>query len=278
MQLREWIKRKRTALALWLLDADPEQPKPMHWSPEAVNHFWTASSKTRMAELSFSRTAAKPLLLAVRHHLRPTDLCLDFGAGSGHLIEVLLDQGLSAAAYEPSEGRRSTIEAQFNGRQGFLGVVGGDHNQLYDVVFAAEVVEHILESDFEATIAAMARSLRPGGILVVTTPNNEDLELGGCVCPTCSTLFHRWQHVRSFTPALLESKLRPHGFAPVVTHLVEFNPAHFAPLEALDAGAAPETVVDFLRALRADQPIRIGAENSILCIARRTSSSSTSTE
>lgn len=256
-------------LGLWLLDTRAGEPKPIEWSPEAVNDFWTAYSKTRLTELAFSRSAAKPLLLAIRHHLKPTDRCLDFGAGSGHLVGVLLDAGLSAAAYEPAEGRRGTIAARFAGRKGFLGVVGRDHNEQFDVVFAAEVVEHVLDSEFEATIAAMARSLRPGGVLVVTTPNNEDLALTGCICPKCATLFHRWQHVRTFTPASLESTLRAHGLEPIVTHVVEFNPAHFAALEELDAGAAPETVVDFLRALRRDEPIRIGAENSILCLARR---------
>lgn len=275
MTLQEWLGRRRRKLGLWLLGADPGVstepgvPKPMQWTPDAVNNFWTAVSRTRLTELSFARTAARPLLLAVKHHLRPGIRCLDFGAGSGELVDVLLQAGFSTAAFEPSEGGRQAIRARFAGRYGFLGVVDEDGNEQYDAVFAAEVVEHILDSQFEATLAMMARKVVAGGLLVVTTPNDEDLDLGSCICPNCSTLFHRWQHVRRFTPASLEAALRPHGFEPIVTHLVEFNPAHFVALEALDAGAPLESLVDYLRALRRDEPVRMGAENSILCLARR---------
>lgn len=269
MNLQAWLDRRRRQLGLWLLGAEPGVPKPMQWTPDAVNDFWTAFSRTRLTELSFARTAARPLLLAVRHHLRPGMRCLDFGAGSGHLVDVLLQAGFRAAAFEPSEGRREATRARFEGRPGFLGVVGEDGDEQYDALFAAEVVEHILESQFERTLAMMARKVVAGGLLVVTTPNDEDLDLSGCICPNCSTLFHRWQHVRGFTPASLEAALRPYGFEPIVTHLVEFNPAHFAALEVLDVGAPPESVVDYLRALRRDEPVRMGAENSILCLARR---------
>ncbi len=269
MTLKDWIRRARYRLALRLLDAEPDQPKPMQWTPEAVGHFWTAFSKTRLTELAFSRAAAKPLLLAIRHHLKPGARCLDFGAGSGHLIDALLESGLQAAAYEPS-GRSETIRANFAHRQGFLGVVGRDNPGDFDVVFAAEVIEHVLDSDFEATVEAMAQSLRPGGLIVVTTPNNEDLPLNGCICPTCATLFHRWQHVRAMTTESVEAVLRRHGIEPIVTHVLDFNPAQYAALEALDAGAPEETIVDFLRDIRKDRPVRIGTESSILCLGRRT--------
>lgn len=270
--IRERWRRFKRAVALWLLDAEPGVPKPMQWTPETVGDFWTAFSRTRLTELSFARGAAKPLLLAIRHHLRPGARCLDFGAGSGHLIAALLEEGLQAAAFEPSVGRRAVIHARFAGQSGFLGVVGTDHDQQYDIVFAAEVVEHILDSEFDATLAMMARFLAPGALLVVTTPHNEDLDLSGCICPNCSTLFHRWQHVRSFTPASLEAVLQQHGIEPIVTHILDFNAAHYTDLSRFDGTDPPETIPQYLRALRADQPIRIGAETSILTLGRRSQS------
>lgn len=263
-----WQRYKR-ALALWLLDSEPGGAKPMQWTPETVGDFWTAVSRTRLTELSFARGAAKPLLLAIRHHLQPGARCLDFGAGSGHLINALLDAGLQAAAFEPAAGQRESILAQFAGRPGFLGAVGLEHDGQYAVVFALEVVEHILERQFDATLAAMARFLAPDGLLVLTTPHNEDLDLGGCICPNCGTLFHRWQHVRSFTPASLEAVLRRHGIEPIVTHILDFHAAHYADLARLDAGEPPETIPQYLRDLRADEPIRIGAQTSILLLGRR---------
>jgi 2-polyprenyl-3-methyl-5-hydroxy-6-metoxy-1,4-benzoquinol methylase len=266
-----WRRFKRS-VALWLLDSEPGVAKPMQWTPETVTDFWTAFSRTRLTELSFARGAAKPLLSAIRHHLEPGARCLDFGAGSGHLIDALLGAGFQAGAFEPAAGRRETIQAQFDGRPGFLGVVGLRHDEQYQVVFALEVIEHILEPQFDAMIGAMVRFVAADGLLVLTTPHNEDLELGGCICPNCGTLFHRWQHVRSFTPTSLEEALRRHGIEPVVTHLLDFNPAHYADLVRLDEGAPPDTIPQYLRALRADQPIRIGAETSILFLGRRSQS------
>lgn len=265
-----WLDRQRYRLALWLLGRTPDDPQPMHWTDEAVSSFWTGNARTPLEALAFGRTASRPLLLAVKHMLRPTDRCLDFGAGSGYLVEALLAAGYKAAACEPSDGRRAALETKLAGRPGFLGVVQPSQARDFDVVFVAEVVEHILADRFDATMRGLVASLRPGGLMVVTTPNNENLELGQSNCPVCGTLFHRWQHVRSFTPVSLAETLRTFGVEPIVTHVVEFNPAFFASLETLEQDASDENLMDYLRALRKNEPIRIGSENSILYLGRRT--------
>ncbi len=264
-----WLQELRYRAALWLLGRDPEWPKPINWTPRAVSRFWTGCARTPLETLAFGRIASRPLLLAIRHLLRPDDRCLDFGAGSGYLVEALLDMGYRAAAYEPSEGRRESLKARLSGRPAFLGTVAPGEARGFDVVFVAEVVEHVLDVQFDETMQTIVGSVRPGGLVIVTTPNNENLELGQCNCPTCGTLFHRWQHVRSFTSESLAETFRAYGAEPIVSHLVEFNPAFFAALESLDAGAPEDSVMDFLRAMRRNEPVRIGSENSILFVGRR---------
>ncbi|HEY7484010.1 MAG TPA: hypothetical protein VH912_06060 [Streptosporangiaceae bacterium] len=39
--------------------------------------------------------------------------------------------------------------------------------------------------------------LRPSGYLIVTTPNRERLASKDVLCPSCGTIFHRGQHVRT---------------------------------------------------------------------------------
>jgi 2-polyprenyl-3-methyl-5-hydroxy-6-metoxy-1,4-benzoquinol methylase len=264
-----WLERQRHRLGLWLLGRDPKEPRAIEWTEESVSDFWTANVKTPLEVLSFGRSASGPLIKAVRHLLAPSDRCLDFGAGSGYFVQALLDAGYRAAAYEPSDGRRAVLEASLQGRDGFLGVVRPGEPREFDVVFAAEVVEHILPDRLDETLRGLVDYVRPGGLLVVTTPHSENLELGQCNCPTCGTLFHRWQHIRSLTIDSLGAMLRPYGIDAVVTHLVEFNPAFFAALDALDQGEPEDNVMDYLRALRRNEPIRIGSENSILYIGRR---------
>src|SRR5207302_11461340 len=54
--------------------------------------------------------------------------------------------------------------------------------------------------------------LRPGGYLILTTPNNENLEASACICPECGCIFNRWQHVRSWTRGTLTRYLTEHDF------------------------------------------------------------------
>jgi hypothetical protein len=104
----------------------------------------------------------------------------------------------------------------------------------------------------------------------VTTPNNEDLELGMAYCPVSNTLFHRWQHVRSFTGESLSCLLSRHGISPIVVHRVEFRAALFEPFDPRWGGQ--EFITEspsHLVALRADIPIRMGSEANLLFIGRK---------
>ena len=48
------------------------------------------------------------------------------------------------------------------------------------------------------------------------------MELQSAYCPSCSTLFHRWQHVRSFTPESLADLLAGAGFEREFLGLADF--------------------------------------------------------
>jgi hypothetical protein len=72
--------------------------------------------------------------------------------------------------------------------------------------------------------------VRPGGWVVMTTPNDERLELGETVCANCGCVFSPLQHVRSFTAATLEATLSAAGFRTVVC-----RPTYFTRLGAARA-------------------------------------------
>jgi hypothetical protein len=134
----------------------------------------------------------------------------------------------------------------------------------------AEVIEHILDEQLDATLRRLADLTRPGGILVVTTPNNEDLELGMVYCPVSNTLFHRWQHVRSFTDISLAALLAQYGFEALVTHHVEFNDALYVPSDSLWGKATDDAVLpSHIQELRANRSVRIGGETNLLYVGRR---------
>lgn len=209
----------------------PNTPKRLQWTPDLVSAFWNGVSHTRLVELSFGRAAAPSLVSAVWGHLRQDGTHLDLGAGDGDLVAELLAAGLRVAAFEPSRERRKVLESRFQDQTGFIGCVDHSTETQFDVVFLCEVIEHVLEEDFEAFLTNLGRLVRDGGTLIVTTPNTEDLDLSSAFCPLCGHLFHRWQHQRSMTAASLEAAMQRAGFESLVTHRIEFRSDYFKPFQ-----------------------------------------------
>ncbi|AUC98323.1 hypothetical protein CWS35_31790 [Bradyrhizobium sp. SK17] len=61
----------------------------------------------------------------------------------------------------------------------------------FDGVVVCDVLEHLL--DLDASVAQIARVLKPGGVLIVRVPNNEDLS------SYVANDLYAYMHVRSFT-------------------------------------------------------------------------------
>jgi SAM-dependent methyltransferase len=98
---------------------------------------------------------------------------VDLGCGRGEFLEVLRDRGIAARGVE---GNASAVSAC---RDKGLDVVEGD---LVDFlrsapdgalggVFAAQVAEHLAPTALHTLLAEAHRALRPGGLLLLETPN-----------------------------------------------------------------------------------------------------------
>jgi hypothetical protein len=74
-----------------------------------------------------------------------------------------------------------------------------------------EVIEHLDDETLSVTLDELARVTRQCGYLIVSTPCAEDLTAAMCYCPFCDRVFHRWQHVQSFTPEALKAMLEQRG-------------------------------------------------------------------
>src|SRR5688572_22522730 len=250
-----------------LMNHRRSEPQPLEWTPELVERFWSSVWKTRLKEFSFARQAGRALIVALDHLWPPGSSVLDFGAGIGDLTALLLERDVRVAAYDPSPEARALLEERFEGQSGFIGAVGPDAGHQFDVVILAEVIEHVLASEFDRTLGRVARYVRPGGAVVVTTPNNEDLELGMCVDPVNNVIFHRWQHVRSFDRQSLSAALATFGFTEVVTHEIELSDHLFVPHDSRwgQGGILPSHLI----AMRADQACRMGGQQNLVYVGRK---------
>ncbi|MDH4452059.1 MAG: methyltransferase domain-containing protein [Verrucomicrobiota bacterium] len=108
--------------------------------------------------------------LCLKHRVQGS--LLDFGAGTGNLLKLLLSSDLPIEATGADIlGRNASLPPEIRWVEGDLNqplpVSGG----LYDVVVSSEVIEHL--ENPRASFRDLNRVLKPGGLLILTTPNQE---------------------------------------------------------------------------------------------------------
>jgi len=93
----------------------------------------------------------------------------------------------------------------------------------FDVITCLETLEHLLDDRLSVVVKEIHRLLKPGGVALFTTPNNEDLLRSHVYCPFCETSFHKVQHVRSFSESSMRALLESHGFRTVFCRGINFD-------------------------------------------------------
>jgi 2-polyprenyl-3-methyl-5-hydroxy-6-metoxy-1,4-benzoquinol methylase len=170
----------------------------------------------------------------------PAGELLDVGCAGGELAALLAARGwrVQGAEGEPAllaAARARGVEARAVDLDAPLPWPDG----AFDAVVAAEVIEHVVDTDH--LLGEMARVLRPYGALVITTPNLASLE------NRMRLLFGRYPmwmdvsvggtgHLRYYTPRMLRHQLARHGLV-VERHIGNWVPV--VPQRLLDDRRAP---------------------------------------
>lgn len=165
--------------------------------------------------LDSRRVAFRRGLASLERFRRPPGRLLDVGCSVGLFLELARDSGWEAEGVEASKW--SAAQARDRG----LSV----HNQVFeevrlpeasfDVVCFWDVLEHVPSP--RLVLERAHRILRPGGVLVVSTPNARSL--------SAVALGRRWwfierDHLFYYTPASLALQLRESGFRPQARRIV----------------------------------------------------------
>jgi ubiquinone/menaquinone biosynthesis C-methylase UbiE len=102
----------------------------------------------------------------------------------------------------------------------------------FDLVFAGEVIEHLIDTD--RFISEIARVTKPSGHVIITTPNLASFEnrlriVLGIYPAWVNYNLEGSGHVRAYTPRVLKAQMSKHGFH-VIKHVgnwVPFLPQRF---------------------------------------------------
>jgi SAM-dependent methyltransferase len=136
---------------------------------------------------------------------------LDFGGGVGGFVRYLNERGLDAELLEEGYGLDFAASHGIKVQRSLEGVA-----ELYDVVVAVEVLEHI--KDPHAALDTIHRVLKPGGLLLFTTGN---LARHRGEIATWFYARHPEVHISFFTPNAFRRLADRHGLR---TLKVRFDP------------------------------------------------------
>jgi len=189
------------------------------WTREHVARFWEYYSTFKAVEDDyFSKQLGDTVINFVKRYVLLTGKILDYGCGPGFLIEKLLRDGRSCWGLDSVESNIRIIESKFSGHPRFMGAFHADTlptpipNEMFDTVFLIETIEHLLPDELPLILKELNRITKTGGTLIITTPNNENLDANKVMCPNCGNIFHHMQHVNSWTVNSLSSLMAEAGF------------------------------------------------------------------
>ena len=142
---------------------------------------------------------------------RKSGRLLDVGCGAATLLEAARRGGWTAEGTEVSEA--AVANARALGFNVFFGGLTEARlpSEHYDVVTAVEVLEHLL--DPASLLREVARILRPGGLLWITTPHSRGISAR--LLGTSWSVVSPPEHIQLFSARGLRLLLGASGFAGV---------------------------------------------------------------
>jgi 2-polyprenyl-3-methyl-5-hydroxy-6-metoxy-1,4-benzoquinol methylase len=195
------------------------------WTDETVQRFWSYYADKTHAY--FAESFGGEVVRRMANFLPKGCLCVDYGCGSGGLSAALLGAGYRVAAADHSLDAVARVRQRFAGRPGFLGawhtgaILGATDPA--EAVFSLETIEHVTDAGLAAYFTAIRALAKPEGIVIVTTPYDEDIEAAKVFCPESGAVFHPMQHVRSFDTDSLAAVLATHGLRPLEVYATDFG-------------------------------------------------------
>lgn len=190
-------------------------------------------------ELIKSRlTAYLPFLIPLTSASTPT--ALDLGCGRGEWLELLGETGFRARGVDLDEGMLAACRERGLDvtTEDALASMRAQPDASLALVSAFHLVEHIPFESVQELITEALRALQPGGLLIMETPNPENLVVA------TSGFYMDPSHLRPIPPQLLEFVVEFGGFARHrVVRLQEPPQLHGnAPLELMNVlnGVSPD--------------------------------------
>lgn len=198
--------------------------QPLEWTDELVASLWEYFGAFK-PETFFTANCGDRILDLTERFLPASATICDYGCGKGFLLKKILASHKAAGVDFSKENLKSVREDNANDSN-FVGAYSieqlADIKSKFDVVYFVETVEHLLDNHVASTFQAIEKLLKPSGVVICTTPNEENLADMQVYCPVTRKTFHQYQHVRSFSAGTLTALFAEHHFTCIETFTTDF--------------------------------------------------------
>jgi 2-polyprenyl-3-methyl-5-hydroxy-6-metoxy-1,4-benzoquinol methylase len=180
--------------------AERTGPAPARSKPISLYEFGSHEKVVRRIQRPFAK------------YFQNASPVLDIGCGRGIFLEILTGAGISVVGLDHSDEavgycQRKGFEVHQEDARSYLART----KQQFGGIFCSHVIEHLAYDDAMDLIALCHAALRPGGVLLLVTPNPLDIAV-------ISEIF--WldpTHVRPYPTELLKSMVENAGMRVALT-------------------------------------------------------------
>lgn len=175
----------------------------------------------------FSLTHARSIIDIARLFGMKGGRVLDYGCGPGYLSRQLAISRFNTTGIEHSAASAESANLRLEGLECWNGcyTTGTLPESLardaFEWVFSVEAYEHLREEWIPEYFLGIRKYLKKNGYLLITTPNEENLDDNLVVCPCCESKFHRWGHLRSVSSSSLRQLAESFGFEVLLCHGID---------------------------------------------------------
>lgn len=191
-------------------------PNSFNWNSTSISKFWNFYIANNNLENYFTYQVSDSIvqILNYLNIFNKNKSILDFGCGPGFFIESIINKNITIFAADSSEETIKSVDTKFSAHANYGGSFDASAfgsklpKNYFDVVCCFEVIEHMTQSEALNLIINLCNSLKNNGILIITTPYDEDLKRSFIMCPSCNAIFHTMQHMRSINRSELINELQ----------------------------------------------------------------------